>query len=705
MAGNAPKREHWGSSLGFILAAAGSAVGLGNIWKFPYITGQNGGGAFVLVYLLCIAVIGLPVMLCELTLGRHTQRNPVGAFKQLSPKSCTLAQLIGSGILLLGFFLLCFQVWGWAIVAFLVGFLIFRFGWVLVGTMGVVAGFVILSFYSVVAGWTLGYTIKSATGDLKTDPGAQGANLLAHVLLANVKNAPEDVQAAAKAEDTSAAVQDQKIENAAQIVALTEVEKNFGMKLTELEQEVVKCQTESEDALAGAINRLRKCFGLKPADSEPGMAKRVFEEAFADAVSQQIARDKLIAHLTEHYGGMEEVVDHDGKKQTRFPRKFRTAVAGQQFHLFMDNPALAIGWHFVFMLVCIGIVCMGVEKGIERASKVLMPTLFVLILALIVRGLTLDGAIEGVRFYLSPDFSKLTGEGFLLALGHAFFSLSLGMGAIITYGSYVDREQNIFLSALSITALDTLIALMAGLAIFPAVFAEGFDPAAGPGLVFQTLPAVFNGMPAGTLWATVFFLLLLVAALTSAISLLEVVTAYFVDERKWSRKTATIVFGIVIFALGSLCAISVGDWDRLRWLQAALITAFGSAKGSFFDVMDRFASNWMLPLGGLLISVFVGWVWGTKKAVDEIRHGSHNFADVHLFSLLSGLKDDHSHNSKVHVVTLASVWGIFIRFVSPVAVLIAFMNTIGWIDFSRKAPEPPEDPPAAEKSAEEAPAE
>ncbi len=509
-------------------------MGLGNIWKFPYITGENGGGAFVLVYLVCIAAIGIPVMLCELAIGRHTQRNPVGAFARLSPPSSTTAHLIGAGLVLNGLFLLCFRSWGWAVVAIGIGLFIFRFGWVLVGFMGVLAGFVILSFYSVVAGWTLGYIVKALQGNLQFDT----------------------VQAATG--------------------------------------------------------------------------------AFVD---------------------------------------------------FAGDWRWAVGCHAVFMLLCVLIVIGGVRKGIERWSKILMPLLFLLLLALIVRGVTLPNSIAGIRFFLSPDFSKITAESILIALGHAFFSLSLGMGAMITYGSYVGKEQNLFLSTLSITALDTLVALMAGLAIFPAVFAAGFDPDKGAGLVFMVLPTVFAGMPFGWFWAALFFLLLAVAALTSGISLLEVVTAYFVDERKWSRVQATIVFGVVIFGLGSLCAVSpdkgIGGWDRLPWIRDLLTACFGTTKGCFLDVLDHLASNWMLPLGGMLISVFVGWIWGTKHAVDEIRKGSHNFADVHLVSLLSGLKDDPSHNShQYHVITLASVWGIFIRFVSPVAVAIAFLNAIGWLDLT-----------------------
>jgi neurotransmitter:Na+ symporter, NSS family len=522
-------REHWSGSLGFILATAGSAIGLGNIWKFPYITGENGGGAFVLIYLLCIAVIGLPVMLCEITLGRHTQRNPAGAFKALNPHSSVTAHLFGLAVTLCGLCLLAFRQWGWGTALLVLGALIFRYRWALVGGMGVVAGFAILSFYSVVAGWTIGYIVKAATGQLG---------------FANVEDA------------------------------------------------------------AGA------------------------------------------------------------------------------FDAFAGSPVWGISCHGVFMLLCVLIVYRGIRSGIERWSKILMPLLFLLLVILIIRGLTLPGAFEGVRFYLSPDFSKITAESTLIALGHAFFSLSLGMGAIITYGSYVDKKQNLFVASLSIVALDTLVALMAGLAMFPAVFAMGLAPDVGPGLVFQVLPTVFARIPLGAVWATLFFLLLMVAALTSGISLLEVVTAYFVDERGWSRRAATVTFGLVIFLLGSLCTLSLSSWDNLPGVERALVWAFGSARAGFFDLLDHIASNWLLPLGGLFISLFVGWIWGTRKAVDEIRMGSHNFGDVHLWSLLAGLKDDPSHSSDVHVLTLASLWGIFIRFISPIAIIIAFLNTIGWLDLT-----------------------
>ncbi len=523
--GHPEQREHWHSGIGFILAAAGSAVGLGNIWRFPYMTGEHGGGAFVLVFLLCVAGIGLPVMLCELALGRHTQRNPVGAFKRLNPPASRLAQLLGAGMTLCGLLMLSMQSWGWGGLLSIVGALVLKWRWTVVGVLGVATGVVILGFYGLVGGWTIGYMFQALTGNL------------------------------------------------------------------------------------------------------------AFESL---------------------------------------------ETAEQSFDSFTENAWLGILCLFLFLALNVGIVCRGIQKGIEKMAKVLMPLLFLLLLALIVRGLTLPGAREGVRYYLSPDFSELTTESILVALGLAFFSLSLGMGAMITYGSYVSREQNLFQSTLAIVGLDVLMALLAGLAVFPAVFALDFLPDGGPGLVFNVLPAVFHQIPLGPFWAFLFFLLLLVAALTSGVSLLEVVTAYWVDERGWKRSHAALTFGGCIFLLGVLCAVSFSNWDAIRPLENVLRRLFGRVPGSFFSMLQSM-SDWMLSLGGLMIALFVGWIWGTRRAADEIRHGSQNFADVHLWSVLAGLRDDPSHNSDVHVVTLASVWGVFVRFVAPVAIVYAFLYAVGWL--------------------------
>ncbi len=407
-------REHWTGRFGFIMATAGSAVGLGNVWKFPYEAGQNGGGAFLLLYLFFIALFGLSLVIAELLLGRTTQRNPVGAFRAL-----------GGG------------------------------AWPLVGGVGVLAGFVILSFYIVVAGWTLAYLGFMISGDLGADP----------------------------------------------------------------------------------------------------------------------------------------------------------AVLGERFGAFVGSPLAPIGWAALFMLLSVAVVIGGVKGGIEKASRILMPALFVLLLLLVLRSISLPGAEAGLAYYLQPDWSRVTMETVSSAIGQAFFSLSLGMGALITYGSYLQRDANIAGSATIIVGLDTLVALLAGLMILPAVFAFGFDPSAGPGLTFITLPAVFAQMPAGQWFGIAFFALLAVAALTSAISLLETVVCYFTDETRLGRKGATAVVAAIAFAMGVPASLSLGVWSG--------ITVPGTSLG-IFDFLDFTASNLMLPLGGLLTAVFVGWRW-SQPAAEALR--------------------------------------------------------------------------------------
>jgi NSS family neurotransmitter:Na+ symporter len=430
-------REHWGSRFGFILAAAGSAIGLGNIWKFPYITGEYGGAAFVFVYLICIVVIGLPVMMAELTVGRTAQRNPVGAYRVIKPGT----------------------------------------PWFLVGAMGVLAGFVILSYYSVVAGWVLAYIVKSISGTV----------------------------------------------------------------------------TSFKTAAGGA------------------------------------------------------------------------EAAKVHFCIFAAHPGWSILWHFVFMGICTFIVYRGVKGGIEAASKILMPLLLLILIILVVWSLALPGAGEGVKFYLVPKlttvtvgplsfpfFKGLTWSAVLIALGHAFFSLSLGMGAMLTYGSYLQKNADLSFSTMAVALMDTVVALLAGLAILPAVFAMGLAPDAGPGLLFHTLPAVFAGMPGGAVFAFLFFVLVTIAAVTSGISLLEVVTAFFDDELGWNRHRTVLTMGAVIFLLGVPSALSFGVLDKL--------TIFGR---NIFDVMDYLSANFFLPLGGLLIALFVGWGWG-PKAIAAGAEGSHH---------------------------------------------------------------------------------
>ncbi len=441
------QREQWGTRTGFILAAVGSAVGLGNIWKFPYITGQYGGSAFIIVYLICIALIGLPVLLAEIMIGRRTKKDAIGAFQELAPGK----------------------------------------PWFITGIFGVAAAFVILSFYGVVAGWTLAYTAKAINGDL---------------------------------------------------------------------------------------------LGLTAED------------------------------------------------------------LGNQFGAFISTPLSPVIWQLFFMVLVISIVVGGVSKGIEKWNRVLMPTLAILMVILAIRSVTLNGAGSGIEFLFSPDFSALTATAVIVALGHAFFSLSLGMGTMITYGSYVPTKENLPKAAFGISIADTVIALLAGLAIFPAVFAFGMDPAAGPGLVFITFPAVFAQLPAGQFFLILFFALLVIAALTSAISLLEVPVAYFMRKFSWTRKKATWTIGSIIFFFGIPSSLSMGPWSGF--------TIFGLG---FFDAMDFLGSNILLPLGGLFIALFAGWVMGTKEALQAADLGEG-----------SGL---------------GKAWIVVLRVVAPILILLVLLNVTG----------------------------
>ncbi len=421
---HANTRGTWNTRLGFILAAAGSAVGLGNIWKFPYITGENGGGWFVLIYLAAILLVGIPIMIAEVMIGRASQKSPVSAFKVLAGENSN---------------------------------------WKLLGWLGIAAGFVILSYYSVVAGWSLNY-----------------------VLL-----------------------------------------------------------------------------------------------AIMDSTHHQ---------TPEQIGGL------FGK-------------------LYMDGN-ITLFWHFIFMAMVVGIVLGGVRRGIERAARLLMPILFVILLVLVIYGFFApdQGFLKTLRFIFYPDASKLTSRGVLEALGHAFFTLSLGMGAMLTYGSYLARNEDLVRSSITISILDTLVALMACFMIFPIVFGYGFEAQAGPGLVFKTMPIIFSQLPGGMILALLFFLLLTFAALTSAISLQEVVTSFFIDETTWSRRRATLLTGSVIFIFGIPSAYSG---------QGAVFTAWADIFGmNFFDTMDYLASNWILPAGGLLIAIFVGWRMSAAQTQAEFTSGS-----------------------------------------------------------------------------------
>lgn len=454
MSGTKNVREKWGSKLGFILAAAGSAIGLGNIWKFPYIAGENGGAAFIFIYLICIAIIGLPVLIGEVLLGRTTQRNPVGAFRKLSNSKF----------------------------------------WISVGSLGVIAGFLILSFYIVIAGWSLGYIWEAISGSFYQ-----------------------------------------------------------------------------------------------------------FDESYTSAT---------------------------------------------HFNNLIQNITWNLSYTIAFLLLTMFLVYSGVQKGIERGSKILMPVLLVLLVVSAVKGLSLDGSEIGVAFLLEPNWSLVTPSSVLVALGHAFFTLSLGMGAMLTYGSYLEKDNNIFTASTQIVFLDTLIALLAGLAIFTSVFATGQDPSAGPGLIFHTLPVVFTKMSGGYIFSILFFSLLTIAALTSAISLLEVVVSYFVDEKGWKRHSAVIVFGGVTFLIAVPSALSFN-----------ILSDFHILGKNFFDLADFLASNIMLPLGGMLISIFIAWIWGFDKALFELKKGAENMFSKYPF--------------------IISAWKIFIKYFSPVLIFLVLLKSLG----------------------------
>ncbi|PSQ68615.1 MAG: sodium-dependent transporter [Bacteroidetes bacterium QH_1_61_8] len=421
MATTSEDREQWGSQIGFILAAAGSAIGLGNIWRFPYLAGEGGGGAFVLIYLLCIALVGMPYLFGELSLGRNSQRNPVGAIKSIT----------GGGS-----------------------------AWVLVGGFCVLAGFVILSYYSVVAGWAVGYAVK--------------------------------------------------------------------------------------DIIA------------------PSMG----------------------------------------------------------FQEFAASPWLVISLLGVFLLFTFLVVLGGIEEGIERWAKILLPVLLVLILLIIFRAVTLKGAMEGLAFYLVPDFSKITFEQVIAALGQAFFTLSLGMGAMITYGSYLPKEEDIVASGGYVVIFNTLIALMAGFMIFPAIFAMGADPETGPALVFVVLPEVFAQMPLGGLVSFLFFLLLSIAALTSGISLLEVVVSYFVDETQWSRQKSVWIVGTVVFLMAIPSALSQGASEAFSDMSYLFGESGLFGQNNFLGILDYLIGSAGLAVGAFFLSIFIGWVWGADVAADELVEGS-----------------------------------------------------------------------------------
>lgn len=405
------------SNLGAILAATGGAIGLGNIWRFPYTVGENGGGAFILMYIAFVFLLGVPVLMSEIIIGRRSQKNVMGAFKVLAPK---------------------------------------HKGWMGIGVLSIVAALIIYAFYSVVAGWTLNYIVLSGSGQLS------------------------------------------------------------------------------------------------------------------------------------------------GKNPAEISQLFSDFTQGSFWPLF---------YQFVFLGLTAGIVILGVQKGIERYTKILMPILLVLMILMCVRSLTLEGARHGINFLFKPDFNKITGDTALEALGQALFSLSIGMGAVCTYGSYIRKQDNLFSTSLWIAGADTFIAILAGVAIFPAVFAFGLSPAAGPSLVYEVLPNVFNNMPGGIVFATGFFLLLSIAALTSTISLMEVLVLWAVEELHWSRRKAAILISLFVFTLGVFCTLSFGPLSDFR--------IFGL---TIFDLCDKLTATYMMPIGALMFTLFIGWYLPKADVYDELSN-------------------------------------------------------------------------------------
>ena len=450
------KRATFGSKIGVILATVGCAVGLGNIWRFPYMLGENGGAAFLLVYISCILFLGIPVMITEFFIGRYSRKNAAGAFKVMAPGT----------------------------------------KWSVIGYNGVTAAFLILGYYAVVSGWTLEYIVQAFSGSL------------------------------------------------------------------------------------------------------------------------------------------------EGKNATDFADEFTAFSTG------VFRPIL---WTVVFIALTHIIIISGVKEGIERASKVMMPVLFLILIALCVRSATLPGASEGLTFLFNPDFSKIDSSVVLSAMGQAFFSLSIGMGCLITYASYFGKQTNLQTTALQVTILDTLVAVLAGVMIFPAVFSFGIEPTTGPELVFITLPNVFEQLPFGNIWSFVFFVLLALAALTSTISLHEVSTAYVHEEYHISRKKAAVIVSVGVTIVGILSSLSMGVLSSY--------TLFGL---NFFNLLDFVTAKIMLPLGGMMICIF------TAKRVDKLL-----------------LKEEVTNHGTIRFYFF-NTYAFFVKYIAPIAIGLIFLNELGLLNWLTK---------------------
>ena len=451
----------WSSRWIFILAATGSAVGLGNIWRFPYLTGENGGGAFVLVYLFCVVMMGIPIMMAEILLGRRGRKSPVNTMHTLAAEE---------GL---------------------------NSNWYLLGWLGVIAGFIILSYYSVIAGWTIAFIFKTGMGDF---------------------------------------------------------------------------------------------IGLNA--------------------------DQTTAIFSE----------------------------------LISNPVVLLFWHTIFMFLTIYVVSRGVKSGLEQAVKFLMPALFILLLIMVAYAMSTEKFFDGLSYLFIPDFDSLADKNlfsdvFLPALGQAFFSLSIGMGAIMIYGSYLSKESSITFNCFVIALADTSVAILAGVAIFPIVFTYGLEPSGGPGLIFISLPIAFGQMPFGTFFGSLFFILLMFAAWTSSISLLEPAVSWLVENRDMTRIKAAYIAGFIAWFLGLLTVLSFNHW--------AFEFTFGGIikENGLFDIFDILTSNIMLPLGGVLVAIFTSWLMSRSSTIDELGVGDKN---------------------------IYKIWRFIVRYIAPLGVIIIFLNTMGF---------------------------
>ena len=444
-----PQQEQWASKLGFILSAAGSAIGLGAIWKFPYITGQNGGGAFLALFILFTVILGLPLLLAEFTIGRSGGGNALSAFKKLAPRT----------------------------------------PWYGIGILGMITCFILLSFYSVIGGWIIIYLYKVITGELS---GIQSAG---------------------------------------------------------------------------------------------------------------------------------------------YDQLFETTIA---------NTPLSLSMQFIFMLITILVVSKGIQNGIERMSKIMMPALAILFFILVARSITLPHAMEGIRFLFQPDFHKVTSHTVLEAMGQSFFTLSLGVSVMVTYSTYLSKKESLPKSAISILVMNIAVVLLAGLAIFPAVFAFDMEPDAGPVLLFHVLPSIFSQLPYGMLFFCLFLIVFLFAALTSGFSMLEIIVAIISKGDKRKRKISAWIIGLAIFAFGIPSALSYG-----------VLAEFKIFNRTFFDLADYTVSNILMPIGALLIAIFVSWIMKKSTVFSEIQEGS---------QMKKGLIQS---------------WYFLLRYVVPIFIILVTLDVLG----------------------------